>query len=53
MRSSDLVSVSTFRTRIEAQKAKSILDQAGIGSVIQPDPSRTFRALELIVELLE
>jgi hypothetical protein len=38
---SDLIAVSTFRSRAEAQTAKGILDEAGIESIIQPDP-RTF-----------
>jgi hypothetical protein len=36
---SDLIAVSTFRSQADAQKAKSVLDQAGIESVIQSDPS--------------
>ena len=39
MSSSDLISISTFRTRADAQKAKSVLDQAGIESVLQSDPT--------------
>jgi hypothetical protein len=39
MTSSDLIVVSSFRSQADAQKAKSVLDQAGIESVIRPDPS--------------
>jgi hypothetical protein len=38
MKSSDLIAVSTFRSRADAQKAKRILDEAGIDSIVQPDP---------------
>jgi hypothetical protein len=39
MKSADLIAVSTFRSRADAQTAKSILDEAGIESEIQFDPS--------------
>lgn len=39
MRSSDVVTVGSFRTKAHAQKAKHLLDQAGIESTIRPDPS--------------
>jgi hypothetical protein len=39
MKSSDLIAVATFRSRERAQTAKGILDQAGIESTIQPDPT--------------
>jgi hypothetical protein len=35
---SNVISVSTFRSRAQAQEAKRILDEAGIESIIQPDP---------------
>jgi len=38
MRSSDAVSVGRFRTKAHAQKAKNLLDQAGIESMIRRDP---------------
>ena len=38
MKSPDLIAVSTFRSRADAQAAKGILDEAGIESIIQPDP---------------
>lgn len=38
MKSADLIAVSTFRSRADAQTAKGILDDAGIESIIQPDP---------------
>ena len=37
MKSSDLISVSTFRSTADAQIAKGILDEAGIESMIQSD----------------
>lgn len=39
MKPSDLIAVSTFRSRADAQTAKGILDEAGIESTIQPDPT--------------
>jgi len=39
MKSSDLIAVSIFRSEADAQKAKSVLDQAGIESLVRPDPS--------------
>jgi hypothetical protein len=33
-----MIAVSTFRTNVAAQNAKRILDEAGIDSVIRPDP---------------
>jgi hypothetical protein len=39
MKPSDLIAVSTFRSRTDAQTAKSILDEAGIESMIQSDPT--------------
>lgn len=41
MTSSDLIAVSTCRSRADAQTAKGILDEAGIESLIQSDPSIT------------
>jgi hypothetical protein len=38
MTASNVIAVSTFRSREHAQKAKRILDEAGIESIIQPDP---------------
>jgi len=40
MKSSDLVSIATFRSPADAQTAKNILDVAGIDSVVRPDPSQ-------------
>lgn len=37
MKSSELVSVSTFRSTADAQIAQGILDEAGIESMIQSD----------------
>ncbi len=37
MKSSELVSVSTFRSTADAQIAKGILDEAGIESMIRSD----------------
>jgi hypothetical protein len=37
MRSSDVISVGTFRTKAHAQKAKHILDQAGVESMMRRD----------------
>jgi Putative prokaryotic signal transducing protein len=37
MKSSDLISVSTFRSTADALIAKGILDEAGIESMIQSD----------------
>jgi hypothetical protein len=37
MRSSDLISISTFRSTVDAQIAKGILDEAGIDSMIRAD----------------
>ena len=37
MKSSELIALSTFRSTAEAQIAKGILDQAGIGSMIRSD----------------
>jgi len=37
VKSSDLISVSTFRSTADAQIAKGILDEAGIESMIQSD----------------
>lgn len=39
MNSSDLIAVSTFRSRADAQTAKGVLDEAGIESIIQSDPT--------------
>jgi hypothetical protein len=39
MKPLDMISVSAFRTRADAQQTKSILDQAGIESVLESDPS--------------
>ena len=39
MRSLNLIAVSTFRSQDDAQKAKSVLDEAGIESLIQSDPT--------------
>ena len=39
MTSPDLIAVSTFRSRADAQTAKGILDEAGIESMIQSDPT--------------
>jgi putative signal transducing protein len=39
MKSSDLIAVSTFRSKADAQRAKGILDEAGIESMIQADPT--------------
>jgi hypothetical protein len=39
MKSSDLVAVTTFRSRADAQTAKGILDNAGIESEIRSDPT--------------
>jgi hypothetical protein len=38
MTASNVVAVSTFRSREHARKAQRILDEAGIESIIQPDP---------------
>jgi hypothetical protein len=38
VKSSDLVSVGTFRSGAHAEKAKRILDEAGIDSMIRLDP---------------
>ena len=38
MKASNVISVSTFRSRVRAQDAKRILDEAGIESMIQRDP---------------
>jgi hypothetical protein len=38
MKLSDLIAISTFRSRADAQTAKGLLDEAGIESIIQPDP---------------
>jgi len=35
---SDLIAISTFRSRADAQTAKGVLDKAGIEATIQPDP---------------
>lgn len=37
MKSSDLIAVSTFRSTVDAQIAKGILDEAGIESMIRSD----------------
>jgi hypothetical protein len=37
MKSSELIAVSTFRSTVEAQIAKGILDEAGIESMIRSD----------------
>ena len=37
MKSSDLISVSTFRSTADAQIAKGILDESGIESIIRSD----------------
>jgi len=37
MTSSDLIAVSTFRTKTDAEIAKGILDDAGIESIIRSD----------------
>ena len=37
MKSSELVSVSTFRSTADAQVAKGILDEAGVESMIRSD----------------
>ena len=37
MRSSDVVPIGRFRTKVHAQKAKTLLDQAGIESMIRRD----------------
>ena len=37
MSSSDVVAVGRFRTKAHAQKAKTILDRAGIESIIRRD----------------
>jgi hypothetical protein len=39
MKSSNLIAVAIFRSRAAAQKAKSVLDQAGIESEIRSDPT--------------
>jgi hypothetical protein len=39
MSSSDLIAVSTFRSQDDAQKAKGVLDKAGIESLIRSDPT--------------
>jgi hypothetical protein len=38
MKASDLIAVSSFRSTAHAQKGKRVLDEAGIESVIRPDP---------------
>jgi hypothetical protein len=38
MKLSDLIAVSIFRSQAAAQKAKSVLDQAGIESELRSDP---------------
>ena len=43
MKSPDLIAVSIFRTQADAQKAKSLLDQAGIESELRSDPSNFHR----------
>jgi hypothetical protein len=35
---SDVICISTFRSKPDAEKAKSVLDQAEIKSIIRPDP---------------
>lgn len=37
MKSSDLISVSTFRSTLDAQIAKGVLDDEGIESIIRTD----------------
>lgn len=37
MSSSDLITISTFRSAVDAQIAKGILDEAGIKSMIRAD----------------
>ena len=37
MKSSDLVVVSTFRSTLDAQIAKGVLDEAGIDAMIRSD----------------
>jgi hypothetical protein len=37
VKSSDLVAISTFRSTVDAQIAKGILDEAGIESMIRAD----------------
>lgn len=37
MNSSDLITISTFRSTTDAQLAKGILDEAGIDSMIRAD----------------
>ena len=38
-KSLNLIAVSTFRSQADAQKAKSVLDEAGIDSLVQADPT--------------
>jgi hypothetical protein len=39
VKSTDLIAVSQFRSSADAQIGKDALDEAGIESVVQPDPT--------------